>query len=168
MLYPAEVLLREGHEVTALFYNPNIQPYREYVRRREAAEKAAEALSIRLIVIDEYDLVGFLRAVAFREAQRCGICYHMRLSRAASVARRGGFDVFTTTLSVSPTQSPKLIREVGEAAGAERGVPFLYRDFRDGYSQGAARSRELGLYRQEYCGCIYSEYERFRPREDAG
>jgi len=164
LIHPAEDLRAGGVEPTALFYNPNIQPYQEYVKRRDAAAEAAEALGVELITLDEYDLAGFLRGVVFREEQRCRICYHQRLSRAASVAKRGGFDAFTTTLSVSPTQSPELIQQVGEAVSAETGVAFLYRDWRPGYSAAAARSRELGLYRQQYCGCIYSEYERFGPK----
>jgi hypothetical protein len=148
-------------EVYSYFYNPNIHPYTEFVKRKETLEQYAAGAGLKTIIDDDYDLEGFIRKVVYREAQRCRICYALRLERAAGVARKGGFDYFTTTLLVSPFQKHDLIHETGRAAGERYGVPFYYADFRPGYREAAARSRELNLYRQQYCGCIYSEKERY-------
>jgi predicted adenine nucleotide alpha hydrolase (AANH) superfamily ATPase len=152
------------HDITGLFYNPNIHPYTEYKKRMDTAREFADKAGFRLITIDEYKLDEFLRNAAFREGQRCMMCYADRLERAASVAKSGRFDAFTTTLLVSPFQKHELIRKLGEEAGEKFGVEFLYRDFREGYKEGVEKSKELGLYRQPYCGCIYSERDRYMPR----
>ncbi len=130
----------------------------------DTAREFADKAGFRLITIDEYKLDEFLRNAAFREGQRCMMCYADRLERAASVAKSGRFDAFTTTLLVSPFQKHELIRKLGEEAGEKFGVEFLYRDFREGYKEGVEKSKELGLYRQPYCGCIYSERDRYMPR----
>ncbi len=162
-VYPAEVLSIE-HDVTGLFYNPNIHPYTEYKKRLETAQTYAEKAGIRLIVIDDYKLDEFLRNAAFRESQRCMMCYADRLERTASAAKKGQFDAFTTTLLVSPFQKHDLIRRIGEDAGKKYGVPFLYKDFREGFKEGVEKSKQLELYRQPYCGCIYSERDRYIPK----
>jgi predicted adenine nucleotide alpha hydrolase (AANH) superfamily ATPase len=105
--------------------------------------------------------------VVFREAERCRFCYHLRLFAAARAAKEGKFDAFTSSLLYSKYQKHELIREIGEQAALEAGLPFYYEDFRQGWQAGQARSKELGLYRQQYCGCIYSERERYcRDRLD--
>ena len=159
-----EALREAGHEVTGFWYNPNVHPYQEYERRLEAARSYAEQAGLHLIVHDEYGLKEFVRAVAFREAQRCAVCYEMRLRRAASVAKSGSFGAFTSTLLVSPHQQHETIRAIGEQVAAEVGVPFHYEDFRPGFKRHYELSEKYGLYRQPYCGCIYSEYERFGPK----
>jgi predicted adenine nucleotide alpha hydrolase (AANH) superfamily ATPase len=163
-LYPFQQLNEEGHEVFGFFYNPNIQPYQEYVKRLEAVKEIEKEWNIRIIYQDEYSLVDFLRSVVFRENERCRICYHLRLTATAKIARRGKFDAFTSTLLGSKQQDFDLIREIGEGVGKGEGVAFLDRDFRGGWAQGREASKELGLYRQQYCGCIYSEEERFVNR----
>jgi len=160
-IYPVEDLRKSGFEVFGFFYNPNIHPYTEYLRRREALDDYAQKIGLRVIYDDRYRLEEFLRSVVYREDNRCRFCYGMRLEQAARVARKGKFDYFSTTLLVSPFQKHDLIREIGEAQAKRFGVSFYYRDFRKGYKEGAARSRELNMYRQQYCGCIYSEKERF-------
>lgn len=167
-VYPYQVLTGE-HDVTGLFYNPNIHPYTEYKKRMDTAREFADKSGFRLITIDEYNLDEFLRNAAFREGQRCMMCYAERLSRAASVAKKGNFDAFTTTLLVSPFQKHDLVRKLGEEAASRYGVEFLYRDFREGFKEGAAKSKEMGLYRQPYCGCIYSERDRYlaKRKDDA-
>jgi predicted adenine nucleotide alpha hydrolase (AANH) superfamily ATPase len=130
----------------------------------DTAQEFADKSGFRLITIDEYNLDEFLRNAAFREGQRCMMCYSDRLSRAASVAKKGNFDAFTTTLLVSPFQKHELIKRIGEEAGSKYGVPFLYEDFRPGFKAGVEGSKELGLYRQPYCGCIYSERDRYAPK----
>ncbi|MFZ5351410.1 MAG: epoxyqueuosine reductase QueH [Bacillota bacterium] len=159
-VYPYEEL-KNRYEVTGLFYNPNIHPYTEYRQRMQTAKEFAEKSGFRMIVIDEYKLEDFLRNAAFRESQRCMMCYAGRMERAASVARKGNFDAFTSTLLVSPFQKHDLIRKIGEEAGKKYGVEFIYEDFRTGFKQGVKKSKELELYRQSYCGCIYSEKERY-------
>lgn len=162
---PLRRLREEGAEVRGAYVNPNIHPYSEWDRRRQALETLAEAEELPLLPHGGYEMEEWMRSVVFREGERCRICYHLRLRRTAHLARRGRFDAFTTTLLYSRYQKHDLIREMGEAAGREAGVAFLYRDWRDGWSDGVEASRAMGLYRQPYCGCIYSERERYAPRE---
>lgn len=164
-IVPLRRLRAEGAEVLGVYANPNIHPFTEWDRRRGALEDLAEREGFRLLPHPEYAPAEWLRAVAFREGERCRVCFHQRLRQAGALARRGRFEAFTTTLLYSRKQKHELIRELGEAVGEEVGVPFLYRDWRDGWEEGVAASQELGLYRQPYCGCLYSEVERFAPRE---
>jgi epoxyqueuosine reductase len=97
--------------------------------------------------------------------ERCHACYEMRLERTAATARQFGLDSFSTTLLISPYQDHALLRQVGEAAGARYGIPFHYEDLRTGWPQRGRLTREYGLYRQQYCGCIYSEWERYGDAE---
>jgi predicted adenine nucleotide alpha hydrolase (AANH) superfamily ATPase len=168
-IYPVDYLREQGMEVHSYFFNPNIHPYTEFARRKETMEKYAADTGLKLIVDDDYRLEEFLRGVAYRESNRCMICYSLRLEQAARIAKRGKFDGFTTTLLVSPYQKHELIRDVGQSAGDKYGIPFHYVDFRPGYRDAAARSRVLGMYRQAYCGCIYSEKERYcrQPKKEA-
>ena len=160
-VYPVEALRRAGHDLRGYFYNPNIHPYQEYVRRRQTLTDWAGEQGLPVIVDDSYDMEEYLRQVVFREAQRCRLCYLMRLEKAARLARRGKFDAITTTLLYSRMQKHDLIAEVGREAAERNGVAFLYEDFREGWQEGIRRSKELGMYRQQYCGCIYSEKERY-------
>jgi hypothetical protein len=125
-----------------------------------------------LTIIGEktYSLDAFFRQVAFREEERCRYCYQLRLSYVARIAKKGRFDAFTTTLLYSRYQKHDLIREVAECVAGTQGIPFLYRDFREGWSEGVRVSKEAGMYRQPYCGCIYSESERYgrNPGKEAG
>ena len=160
-LYPLEQLRKDGWDVFGFWYNPNIHPYQEYLRRLAAVKEIEERLAMRMIYQDRYDLEEWLRGVVFREGDRCRICYHDRLVTAAHVAKKGRFDAFTSTLLGSKQQDHDLIKEMGTAAGKKSGVAFHYADFRQGWAAGRDKSLELGLYRQNYCGCIYSEMERF-------
>jgi hypothetical protein len=160
-IHPLAVLREEGHEVMGFFYRHNIHPYTECLRRQETLETFAAEQALRVVIQDGYDMEGFIRSVAFRETERCRYCYHDRLRAAARVARRGKFAAFTSTLLYSRFQKHELIRSVGESVARETGMPFLYRDFRTGWQAGVAASKERGMYRQPYCGCIYSEKERY-------
>jgi predicted adenine nucleotide alpha hydrolase (AANH) superfamily ATPase len=160
-IYPVQVLTGGGHYVHGFFYNPNIQPYQEFAKRAAALEEYAALQNLPVIWDRTYDLEGFLRQVVFREAERCRFCYHLRLLAAARAARGGKFDAFTSTLLYSKYQKHDWIREIGEQVARETGLPFYYEDFRQGWQTGQARSKELDLYRQQYCGCIYSERERY-------
>ena len=160
-LYPLKSLRAAGHDVTGFFYNHNIHPYQEYARRRATVVQMAGQEALPLIMRDEYDLEGFLANVAAEPAKRCSYCYSSRLRAAAEVAAKEGFDAFTASLLYSRYQRHDEIRELGEQIGREYGVAFHYQDFRSGWQEGIRLSKELNLYRQQYCGCIYSEKERY-------
>lgn len=159
--YPAKTLREAGHDVRGYFYNPNIHPLVEFRLRLESAKKMLERMNICADVCEEYDIEEYFRRVAFRESERCAACYHLRLDRAARSAAELGFDAFTTSLLVSPYQKHDLIRDIGRSVGMELGIEFYYEDFRPGWPETRAMSREMDLYRQKYCGCIFSERERF-------
>lgn len=159
--YPVPKLREEGYELSGYYYNPNIHPYSEYLKRQEALQEYAATVNLPVIYDQVHDPSLYLRAVSFRESQRCQICYQLRLEQAARAARHGGFDCFSSTLLVSKMQKHDLIKQMGEAAGERCGIEFVYRDFREGFAQTGVISRSLGLYRQQYCGCIYSEFERY-------
>ena len=160
-LYPLAALRSEGLDVTGFFYNHNIHPYQEFARRRDAAQQMADLEGMPLIVRDEYRLEEFLANVAAEPDTRCGYCYASRLDAVAAAAKEGGFDAFTSSLFYSRYQNHELMRTKAEVASEKLEIPFLYRDFRPGWKEGIRRSKELGLYRQQYCGCIYSEKERY-------
>ncbi len=103
-----------------------------------------------------------MRLLVYRESARCRFCYSMRLRQAAYIAKTGNFQAFTSTLLVSPYQNHKLVQEIGQAAGAEYGIAFIYMDFRTGFQEGQQQARKANIYRQQYCGCIYSERDRFQ------
>lgn len=159
--YTVNQLREEGFDVTACWYNPNIHPFTEHRNRLEAMRALAFIMELPLIVVEGYDMISYFRAVVGHEGERCGDCFRLRLSKTAEVAREKGFDSFTTTLLISPYQKHELLREVGETVAKEWGVDFYYEDFRPGFRESQRLSRELNLYRQKYCGCIYSEWERF-------
>jgi len=162
-IYPLSALRKEGHEVSGLFYNPNIHPYREYEKRAETLLTYARQVDLNIIWSKEYGMENFLRLVIHREQERCRYCYYERLKNAVLIAKEGNFEGFTTTLLYSRFQNHDLIRTIAENLAEEYGVKLMYRDFREGWAEGIKLSRELGMYRQPYCGCIYSEKERFYP-----
>ena len=162
-IHPLDSLRSQGWTVFGFFYNPNIQPYTEFRRRLEALQYLAEQEELSLIVRPDYDLEEFLRQVVFREGSRCLYCYSTRLEAAARTAKKSRFDAFTTTLLYSKRQKHEWIRSIAEEASRRYGIPFHYEDFRVGWRKGQEEAKARGLYRQQYCGCIYSEADRFRP-----
>ena len=160
-IYPVDVLREAGFSVMGFFYRHNIPPFTECLKRQEALDQYAETASLKIIHQKEYDLAGFLQNVVFRESDRCRYCYHDRLKSTALLARRGRFDCFTSTLLYSRHQRHDTIRAMGESIGKSVGVPFHYHDFREGWKAGIEASKRMGIYRQQYCGCIYSEAERY-------
>jgi epoxyqueuosine reductase len=162
---PLQHLKEEGHEVIGYFFNPNIHPYQEYQRRLETLRQYSEKIGLEVIYRDEYLLEEFLRNTSHQVEKRCRYCYQVRLEAAAREAKVRGFDQFTTTLLESTHQNHALIRETGERVASETEIPFYYEDFRKGVKTGVQISKAMGLYRQQYCGCIYSEKERYmRPQ----
>ena len=168
-IYPLSVLGNGRWEVMGYFYRHNIHPFTECQRREDTLRQYADHRELRVIYQRGYEPETFLRNVVYRESHRCRICYHERLKAAAKVAKKGKFDAFTTTLLYSRFQNHDLIAETGEAVGKDNGVPFHYQDFRKGWKEGIEESKRLGMYRQQYCGCIYSEKERFyHPGQEGG
>ena len=159
--YPFRSLREQGHEVTGLFYNPNIHPYREFRRRLDTVRQFAEAAGCPMEIDDQYGLTEFLRRVVFHEAARCSRCYDLRLAAVAARAAAGGFDAFSSTLLYSIYQNHQLLKIRGEQLANTHGIEWHYEDFRTGWQEGIDESVRLGLYRQPYCGCIYSEQERY-------
>ncbi|MGC8490607.1 MAG: epoxyqueuosine reductase QueH [Syntrophobacteraceae bacterium] len=160
-LYPVSALRGEDFVVHGFFYNPHIQPYQEFEKRLETLRSCAQDRDLPLIVREDYDPETFFRQVAFRETNRCMYCYSLRLEATARLAKKSGFDAFSTTLLYSRRQKHELIASIAEEAGRKQGIAFLYRDFRVGWREGQREAEARGLYRQQYCGCIYSEMERF-------
>jgi len=158
---PLDDLRAEGHDVTALFFNPNIHPFTEYLRRLDSFTTYARDNDVRVLNGQRLDgMEEWLREVVFREAQKCRICFNFRMDRVAALAEAKGFDAFSTTLLYSRFQKHDLLKSICEAVSETHGIPFVYRDWRTGWNEGVKRYRKLGLYRQKYCGCIYSEKER--------
>lgn len=153
-------------EVMGYFYRHNIHPFTECMRREETLKEFAADMDLKMIWQQGYELEEFLRAVAFRETNRCQYCYHARLKATAMVARKGKFDGFTTTLLYSKFQNHQAIVETGQAIGRQYGVKFFYHDFRQGWKHGIEVSKHRRMYRQQYCGCIYSEKDRYLRTAD--
>lgn len=156
-----DILRADGYAVTGYWYNPNIHPFTEYRARRNCLREYAQSVELPLIERNDYGLRPFVRAVAEDIPGRCVKCYEMRLFAAAEAAKAGGLDSFTSSLFISPYQRHELMREVAQRAAAQYGITFLYRDFRPYFQAGQERAKALGLYRQKYCGCIFSEEERY-------
>ena len=157
-VYPVSVLEKENIKLTGFFCNPNIHPMDEYERRRETVAEYSRLKSMPVKYCDDFRQDEWEKFEGNAE-QRCGMCYALRLEMAAFCAKEGRFDAFTTTLLVSPYQKHELIKEVGEKIGREYGIEFHYRDFRPGFRLGQQQAKEMGLYRQKYCGCIISREE---------
>jgi epoxyqueuosine reductase len=160
-IFPVEVLREEGNEVMGFFFRNNIHPYTECIKREQTLKEYAETIKLKVIYQKGYELEKFLQIIAFREAERCRICYHERLYAACKVAKKGNFDAFSSTLLYSKFQNHELICSTGKAIGKKEGIKFLHRDFREGWKHGIEKSKQLKMYRQQYCGCIYSEKQRY-------
>ncbi|WP_457573605.1 epoxyqueuosine reductase QueH [Desulfolithobacter sp.] len=160
-VYPLQKLREQNHEVQGYFYNPNIHPFREFKRRIGSLVELAEKTGLEVEIDRNYGLTEYLRQVVFRENERCPICYAMRLEQVAGRAAELGVDAFSSTLLYSRYQNHALLKKIGCELAEKYGVAFYYEDFRTGWQQGIDGSIAMGLYRQPYCGCIYSEQERY-------
>lgn len=161
-VYCIDSLREEGIEPTVYWYNPNIHPYIEYKTRRDTLKEYAKSIGIEAIFHEEYGLDEFCKNVANDLNNRCAnYCYKVRLEDTAKYAKENGYDAISTTLLVSPYQKHEFIHELGDKIAKEYGLEFLYRDFRVGFREGQNKARELGLYMQKYCGCIFSEEDRY-------
>jgi predicted adenine nucleotide alpha hydrolase (AANH) superfamily ATPase len=161
--YTAEHWRREGYETTGFWYNPNIHPFTEHQQRLESMRSLAQKIDLPLIIADGYDMPEYFRRVAGHEEERCRHCFELRLTKTAEAASEKGYDAFTTTLLISPHQKHGLMKETGEGAARE-GTAFLYADLRKRYSDSRHITKPMELYRQQYCGCVYSERERYSEK----
>lgn len=159
--YPSQELTKQAVDFTLLYYNPNIHPYREFKRRLSALRELAEKQDYRLIIDKSYPLEDCVKGMLEEPTVRCAFCYRMRMRYTAKYAADHGFTAFSTTLLYSPYQKHELIVQAAEAAAKEFGVPFFYQDWRPHYQDGVDISLALGLYRQPYCGCVFSERDRY-------
>ncbi|MCM8780512.1 MAG: epoxyqueuosine reductase QueH [Candidatus Omnitrophica bacterium] len=161
LIYPLKQLRAKGYQVVSLFYNPNIHPFVEYNNRRKALEDFAKRADIEVIYF-EYRPQDFFQAINLKETapQRCHICWSLRLKKTAQVAKEKLFEYFSTTLLVSPYQNQDSLKRIGFDISKETGVSFYYQDFRAGFREAHLQAKEMMIYCQQYCGCIYSEVER--------
>ncbi len=168
-LYPVVSLKEQGVEPVGFFFNPNIHPFRELERRIEALEAVSSALDFPVIWdTGGYGLASWLSALdgRFDMVSRCPVCYRLRLEETARRARQMNIPVISSTLLYSRYQRHELILETGRSVAKAYGLDFYYEDFRKGWQQGIDASIELGIYRQPYCGCVFSEAERYSKRID--
>jgi predicted adenine nucleotide alpha hydrolase (AANH) superfamily ATPase len=163
--YTVEYWRQQGYEASGYWYNPNIHPFTEHQARLESMRVLAQQLDLNLIVEEGYDMIEYFRRVAGDEDDRCRHCFELRLSKTAGEARREGFDAFTTTLLISPHQQHEVLKETAERVSSEYGIEFLYADLRKRYSDSRHITKPMDLYRQQYCGCIYSEWERYSEKK---
>lgn len=163
-----KILRDAGIDVTAYWYNPNIHPVTEYEARRDSFVAYASSIGLPVVMNDFYGLRPFLERALSDLGNRCSGCYEERLRKTAEAAASGGFDVFSTTLLISPYQKHETLRDVAGRIAAEVGVPFHYVDFRPYFREGQRLARTLPVYMQKYCGCIFSEEERYRRKNPSG
>lgn len=162
-IHPVKAFNGEGlSDITAFFYNPNIHPYSEYLNRKKAVEEYSDRYKIPAI-FHKYDIENYFRRISGNESSgtRCSLCWRMRLEETALFAAKNGYGAFSTTLLVSPYQDQGAVKRIGAQEAQRHGVRFLARDFRDGFRPAQEEARCANLYRQKYCGCIFSEKERF-------
>lgn len=160
-IYPVAMLRQQQHEVSGFFYNHNIHPYQEFRKRLDTTRDYADRVALPLTANDNYLLDEFLSHVARQPEKRCHYCYQSRLRATAKQARTSGADAFTTTLLYSRYQQHDAIVDYGRQLAAEFQLTFFYEDYRHGWNEGIRISKQMGLYRQQYCGCIYSERDRY-------
>ena len=166
-VYCIDTLRAEGIEPTLYWYNPNIHPYKEYEARRDCLKEYSKQIDIELILDEEYGLDDFCKNVSNNLSARCiNYCYPIRLRRTFEYAKQNGYDAVTTTLLYSIYQKHDFIKLYMEKLSQEYGIKFLYRDFREGFWEGHNKAKEIGLYMQKYCGCIFSEEERYQKKID--
>ena len=161
-IYPWRVLEKQNFLVEGLFYNPNIEPYSEYNNRKSALDKLQRNLNLTLHYGDyEEDLYHkATKDIRSNKSERCRSCFRLRLEKTCDFASDKGFDYFTTTLLVSPYQDQEAIRDIGNRVCENKKSKFWFYDFREGFRQTQEKAKELNMYRQRYCGCLYSLEER--------
>ena len=190
-LYPVKLLRSRNHDFTGFWYNPNIHPYEEYQARLASLKKLSDLWRIDIGYFERYEPGEYFRALGITDPDllshanlnslnsssgssecnippapdRCRSCYQLRLEKTAKEAKKGGFDAFTTTLFISPFQDFEQISETGSRLAEKYDVMFHIEDFRPYFRDAMNLAKEMGLYRQKYCGCIFSRKERLKAKE---
>jgi predicted adenine nucleotide alpha hydrolase (AANH) superfamily ATPase len=164
-IYPVEKLKKEAHQVAGFFYNPNIHPYSEYLRRKAEVEKYAKEAGLNVMYYD-YDIEDYLQHIVYNEdlKKRCPVCWWLRMETAAVFAQDNGFEAFTTTLLGSPYQDQDTIKKLSEDVAKKLGLKFYFEDFRIGFKEAHDKARSKGMYCQNYCGCVFSEKEKLEKK----
>lgn len=170
MIAPYRKLTEEGEvEVSAYWFNDNIHPYKEYEARLETLASWAERAGLSLEIEDSYSPQSFMRRINETENERCFFCYYFRLLKTARKAKKEGYDAFSTSLLYSKYQKHDLIAITAKQIADRLDIPFYYRDFRELWYEGKKLSGEEKMYRQKYCGCLYSEMDRwYKPSVGRG
>ena len=165
-IYPVEELRKEGHKVIGFFYNPNIHPYSEYIKRKEALEIYSKESGLD-VVCGDYAIEYYFQHIAYNEAlkNRCPMCWWLRLEKTAKHAGNNGFDSFTTTLLGSPYQDHDIIKTIYNDVIKNSGLKSYYKDFRPGFRKAHDLAKEKKIYCQNYCGCLFSEKERAEKKK---
>ncbi|MDP3113307.1 MAG: epoxyqueuosine reductase QueH [Candidatus Cloacimonadaceae bacterium] len=161
LILPYHQLRKEGVQLGIFWYNINIHPYMEYKHRLDSLKDFAEREVFEIIMRDEYGLLEFIQNAAVETPGRCRYCYDARMDLTAKTAVELGYKAFSTTLLYSKFQNHDLLVEIANAKAEKYGVQFFYRDWRELWSEGVTLSKMENMYRQKYCGCIYSEQDRF-------
>ncbi len=166
LIYPFKRLSDRGFKINGFYYNPNIYPAEEHLKRKEALEFFNKDLQLN-IEYPKYPQGDLFQTVSFKEdaSGRCVNCWSLRLQKTANQAKKNGFRAFSTTLLVSPYQNHELLKQLGYQISRKTGVDFYYEDFRVGFKQAQIEAKHKGIYRQKYCGCRYSEIERSQKIE---
>ncbi len=164
-IYPIDQLRKGGHRIAGYYYNPNIHPYSEYLKRRTEADKYSKESGLNMMVGD-YELEKYFEYTVYSEApkSRCPACWWMRLERTARFAKENGFEAFTTTLLGSPYQDHEALRKIAGDIADKAGIKFHYEDYRTDFKGSLEKAKSKGIYSQNYCGCIFSERERLEKR----
>ena len=153
-VYPISVIKEEKIDVEGYFYNPNIHPIEEFEKRMKNVQIFSDKEKVKVYYNSEY-LQEVWESYTDKE-KRCNMCYRLRLENVAKFAKENNFTAFSTTLLVSPYQKHDFIKSLGDELANKYGIDFFYRDFRIGFREGQRKAKEMGLYRQKYCGCIKS------------
>ena len=161
-VYCIDRLKQMNIDMDVYWFNPNIHPYIEYKTRRDTLKEYTKNIGVNAIFEDDYGLREFCKNVIDDLENRCmNYCYRIRLEQTAKYAKEHGYEAFSTTLLISPYQNHEGLKKVGEEMSKKYGIPFFYEDFRPGFREGQNKARELGLYMQKYCGCVFSEESRY-------
>jgi len=151
--------------ITGYWYNPNIHPYTEYMSRLNALKEYSKLINLDVVYNDYYGLREFTKNVIEDLSNRCNYCYNTRLEETVKYAKSNNYDAFTTTLLISPYQNHDLIKKICEELSIKYDIKFIYKDFREYYYEGKNMFKETGLYMQKYCGCVFSEEERYKKKD---
>jgi hypothetical protein len=160
--YPLETLIKSNFEVTTFFYNPNIHPYTEFIQRLDNAEKVNKLYNIKGYFFKFYNIKGYLKKLPSNN--RCSYCYDLRIKITAAFAKKNNFHGFTTTLLYSKYQQHDVIKSIAIKYSSIYNIEFFYNDYRDGWQKGIDQAKLNNIYMQKYCGCIFSEQERYTKK----